>query len=315
MGTITKALSLVLLTAASHAQAQITMNVDAALRGPLTSPYQYGLFFEEINHAGEGGLYAELVKNRSFEDGTEGWQTINGATMSVTDTGLLNKVQGHALTVAVKGASASAPKGIVNNGYWGMALRNDSAYTLSLWLKGSKALNNHLVVRLVNEAGTTIGEATLAGDVNLYSWTKLTTTITAHADVAKGSLQLLATADGSMTVDVVSLFPATWKGRANGLRPDLAQLLADTHPTFLRFPGGCYVEGQGGYDNAFQWKKTIGSIEQRPGLLVIRRPRLRRVSAALRGSRRRAALCLQRRPWSWLHVIARRRPSTCAGLS
>lgn len=265
MRTITKALSLVLLTAASHAQAQITMNVDAALRGPLTSPYQYGLFFEEINHAGEGGLYAELVKNRSFEDGTEGWQTINGATMSVTDTGLLNKVQGHALTVAVKGASASAPKGIVNNGYWGMALRNDSAYTLSLWLKGSKALNNHLVARLVNEAGTTIGEATLAGDVNLYSWTKLTTTITAHADVAKGSLQLLATADGSMTVDVVSLFPATWKGRANGLRPDLAQLLADTHPTFLRFPGGCYVEGQGGYDNAFQWKKTIGSIEQRPG--------------------------------------------------
>lgn len=265
MGTITKALSLVLLTAASHAQAQITMNVDAALRGPLTSPYQYGLFFEEINHAGEGGLYAELVKNRSFEDGTEGWQTINGATMSVTDTGLLNKVQGHALTVAVKGASASAPKGIVNNGYWGMALRNDSAYTLSLWLKGSKALNNHLVVRLVNEAGTTIGEATLAGDVNLYSWTKLTTTITAHADVAKGSLQLLATADGSMTVDVVSLFPATWKGRANGLRPDLAQLLADTHPTFLRFPGGCYVEGYGGYDNAFQWKKTIGPIEQRPG--------------------------------------------------
>lgn len=265
MRTITKAFSLVLLTAASHAQAQITMNVDAALRGPLTSPYQYGLFFEEINHAGEGGLYAELVKNRSFEDGTEGWQTINGATMSVTDTGLLNKVQGHALTVAVKGASASAPKGIVNNGYWGMALRNDSAYTLSLWLKGSKALNNHLVARLVNEAGTTIGEATLAGDVNLYSWTKLTTTITAHADVAKGSLQLLATADGSMTVDVVSLFPATWKGRANGLRPDLAQLLADTHPTFLRFPGGCYVEGQGGYDNAFQWKKTIGSIEQRPG--------------------------------------------------
>lgn len=265
MRTITKALLLVLLTAASHAQAQITMNVDAALRGPLTSPYQYGLFFEEINHAGEGGLYAELVKNRSFEDGTEGWQTINGATMSVTDTGLLNKVQGHALTVAVKGASASAPKGIVNNGYWGMALRNDSAYTLSLWLKGSKALNNHLVARLVNEAGTTIGEATLAGDVNLYSWTKLTTTITAHADVAKGSLQLLATADGSMTVDVVSLFPATWKGRANGLRPDLAQLLADTHPTFLRFPGGCYVEGQGGYDNAFQWKKTIGSIEQRPG--------------------------------------------------
>uniref|UniRef100_UPI0040258571 alpha-L-arabinofuranosidase C-terminal domain-containing protein n=1 Tax=Prevotella sp. TaxID=59823 RepID=UPI0040258571 len=265
MGTITKALSLVLLMAASHAQSQVTMDVDAALRGPLTSPYQYGLFFEEINHAGEGGLYAELVKNRSFEDGTEGWQTINGATMSMTDIGLLNKVQGHALTVAVKGASAFAPKGIVNNGYWGMALRNDSTYTLSLWVKGSKALNNHLVARLVNEAGTTIGEATLAGDVNLYNWTKLTTTITAHADAAKGNLQLLATADGTMTVDVISLFPATWKGRANGLRPDLAQLLADTHPTFLRFPGGCYVEGQGGYDNAFQWKKTIGPIEQRPG--------------------------------------------------
>lgn len=265
MRTITKALSLVLLAVASHTQAQITMNVDAALRGPLISPYQYGLFFEEINHAGEGGLYAELVKNRSFEDGTEGWQTVNGATMSLTDAGLLNKAQGHALTVTVKGSSASAPKGIVNNGYWGMALRNGSTYTLSLWVKCSKALNNHLVARLVDEKGKTVGEAALAGEVNSSGWTKLTTTITAHADAAKGSLQLLATADGTMTVDVVSLFPATWKGRANGLRPDLAQLLADTHPSFLRFPGGCYVEGQGGYDNAFQWKKTIGPIEQRPG--------------------------------------------------
>ena len=265
MRTITKALSLVLLATASHAQAQITMNVDATLRGPLTSPYQYGLFFEEINHAGEGGLYAELVKNRSFEDGTEGWQTINGATMSLTGAGLLNKSQGHALTVTVKGSSASAPKGIVNNGYWGMALRNGSTYTLSLWVKGSKALNNHLVARLVDEKGKTVGEAALVGEVNATDWTKLTTTITAHTDAAKGSLQLLATADGTMTVDVVSLFPATWKGRANGLRPDLAQLLADTHPSFLRFPGGCYVEGQEGYDNAFQWKKTIGPIEQRPG--------------------------------------------------
>ena len=264
MRKIAAALLLTMMASAS-AFGQVTMNVDATRRGPLTSPYQYGLFFEEINHAGEGGLYAELVKNRSFEDGTEGWTTVNGAQMSLGATDLLNAAQGNDLLINFSGATASAPKGVANTGYWGMAFRNDSTYTLSLWAKGSAVLSGRLRARLVGDNGETLAEAALQGSVNNQKWKKLTATLRAKGTAAKGSLQLLSTVGGQLQMDVVSLFPYTWKGRTNGLRPDLAELLDGTHPRFVRFPGGCYVEGQDSYDNAFQWKKTIGPIETRPG--------------------------------------------------
>lgn len=189
----------------------------------LTSPYQYGLFFEEINHAGEGGLYAELVKNRSFEDGANGWSAVNGATMNLSTTNLLNDAQANALVVSAKNASAASPKGIANAGYWGMAFRKDSTYTLTFWARGQRTLGGHLLARLVSEDGTVIGQADITGEMSSTQWNKLTATIRATENTDKGSLQLLTNASGTMYVDVVSLFPATYKGRANGLRPDLAQ--------------------------------------------------------------------------------------------
>ena len=261
----TTATLLLTMMVSATAFGQVTMNVDATRRGPLTSPYQYGLFFEEINHAGEGGLYAELVKNRSFEDGTAGWSTVGGAQMSLGTTDLLNAAQGNDLLVNFSKARASAPTGVANSGYWGMAFRKDSTYTLSFWAKGNTALSGKLLARLMGDNGEKLGEATLQGTVSDKEWTKLTATLKATGTAAKGSLQLLATTGGQLRMDVVSLFPYTWNARTNGLRPDLAQLLYDTHPRFVRFPGGCYVEGQESYDNAFQWKKTIGPIETRPG--------------------------------------------------
>ena len=253
------------LTAGLAATAQVTMNIDATRRGPMTSEYQYGLFFEEINHAGEGGLYAELVKNRSFDEGTEAWTTIGGATMSIATNSLLNDIQKQALKVTTNGASATNMVGVMNKGYWGMNVVEDSTYTLSLWVRGAKAYTNNIKAQLRGSNGTTIlGEATLQGNVS-STWSKLTATIKATGTDKKGQLALLTSHDSHLYIDVVSLFPYTWKGRKNGMRPDLAQLLADTKPTFLRFPGGCYVEGEGSYEQTFQWKKTIGPIEERPG--------------------------------------------------
>lgn len=257
-----------LLLLATVVQAQVTMTVDATQRGPLTSPYQYGLFFEEINHAGDGGLYAELVKNRAFDEGTEAWTAVGGATMGVTTDNLLNTSRSQALGVNCAGASATQPKGVSNAGFWGMAFRADSTYTLTIYLKGDKALTGNLQVRLMADDGTTVvGSAAIPGDVSNDAYSRHTVAVKATAGAQKGTMQIVTTTSGSMTLGFVSLFPYTWHGRANGLRPDLAQLLYDTNPSFLRFPGGCYVEGQTTFDNAFQWKKTIGPVEQRPGHL------------------------------------------------
>lgn len=244
---------------------QITMNIDATRRGPMVSEYQYGLFFEEINHAGEGGLYAELVKNRSFDEGTAAWTAIGGAKIEITESMLLNEVQKHALMISTSGATQEKPMGVMNSGYWGMNVVKDSTYTLTLWARGDKGYTNNIKAQLRTSNGNTVlGEATLKGEVS-DKWTKLTATLKATGSDKKGQLALLTSHDSRLYVDVVSLFPYTWKGRKNGLRPDLAQLLADTKPTFLRFPGGCYVEGEGSYEQTFQWKKTIGPIEERPG--------------------------------------------------
>lgn len=259
-------LSAAVIAAAIQTSAQITMTVDATKRGPLVSPYQYGLFFEEINHAGDGGLYAELVKNRSFEEGLDGWTSVGGSEMSLVTSSLMNDAQGHALSVTVSSASDADKKGIANSGFWGMSVQKDSIYTLSLWVKGQKSFTGRLTAQLrAADGNTVIGQSEIGGDVSSTKWSRLTAIIKATDTDNAGQLVLLTGNNGRLNIDMVSLFPGTWRGRANGLRPDLAQLLADTRPTFLRFPGGCYVEGEGSYDNAFQWKKTIGPIEERPG--------------------------------------------------
>ena len=255
------------------ATAQVSMTIDAQKRAAAISEHQYGLFFEEINHAGDGGLYAELIRNRSFEDHNttpEYWSAIqqNGQNVKLTlnTKQVMNKAQQTCLQLTVSGASATRKAGVCNTGFWGMHFETDSTYTLRVWVKASTDFNGKIYGQLQQNDGTAVSEEVqLEGSLKSNSWTLLTARIKANASCEKGRFALLTSNNGSMLVDVVSLMPYTWKGRKNGLRPDLAQLLDDTKPTFLRFPGGCYVEGQGALENSFQWKSTLGPIEERPG--------------------------------------------------
>lgn len=264
-----KALFLSLLLAPLGMQAQVEVNVDAAHPLHTISPTLYGIFYEDINHAADGGLYAELVRNRSFEDNTktaEHWSAVgkgqSAATMQLVTKKLLNAAQGNALEVTFKGREGQ-PSGIANEGFWGINAVQGRQYRLSFWAKGK--VNRPLHAALTNADGTKVyAEADIPGKVT-GKWQKYTVSLTANASDANARLQLLSEGKGTVTFDVVSLMPPTFRNHANGLRPDLAGMLYDLHPKFLRFPGGCFVEGQESPENAFRWERTIGPIETRPG--------------------------------------------------
>ena len=258
-----------LLASAMAAQAQVNIKVDAANPGVKVSPTLYGLFFEDINHAADGGLYAELISNRSFEDSDKDiptWKTAasDGAKIStqLVSKNLLNKAQGKALQLTVA-ATPKSTASLVNEGFWGINAVQGRTYTLSFWAKGS--YKGGVKAMLTDSEGKKqYAEATVSGKLG-KSWTKYTAQLTADANDPKAQFALVFDGKGTVQLDVVSLFPPTFKNRPNGLRPDLAQMLYNVHPKFLRFPGGCFVEGQEAPENAFHWEKTVGPIEQRPG--------------------------------------------------
>lgn len=257
--------TLVMAVCMLSAPAQVTLDIDAGRRGPAIGERHYGLFFEEINHAGDGGLYAELIHNRSFEDNAanpDKWWAVGEADMSVTTEGLLNAAQGHALRLQMHAPG----DGVRNEGFWGIDVVEGRVYKLSFWIRGEGTYKGTLTASLQSENGTRLGSTEIPVDIN-GEWTKLEAEITATGDDPKGWFVLTGDTPGTVVLDVVSLFPPTWKGRANGCRPDLAEMLAAMKPGFVRFPGGCYVEGVwgGGSTNRFEWKKTIGPIEERPG--------------------------------------------------
>ena len=254
----------------------MVIDVDAAQQGPEISDVHYGLFYEDINHAADGGLYAELIRNRSFEDNTmqqddlsktkgeyseiSNWFAVGNAQMSLTQKNLLNKVQHNALNVKF-----TAPgDGVRNEGFWGMNAVEGQKYELNFFAKSDKGFNGTLTASLISVNGENLGstpiEVTASG-----KWTKYSATIIAKGNDPKAQFTLTSDNAGELQLDIVSLFPPTFKNRPNGMRPDLAQMLADMHPRFLRFPGGCFVEGQDSPDNAFRWKRTIGPIEEREG--------------------------------------------------
>ena len=258
-----------LLASSLAVNAQVKINVDAANPGIKVSPNLYGIFFEDINHAADGGLYAELISNRSFEDSdtaTPTWRTsaAKGAAISsqLVSKALLNNAQGKALQLTLN-ATPSATASLINEGFWGINSVQGRTYRLSLFAKGS--YKGGLKARLVSADGKKVYAETAIGGSIGKKWNKLTAQLTATANDPKAQFELVFDGKGTVTLDVVSLFPPTFKNRPNGLRPDLAQLLYNIRPKFVRFPGGCYVEGQESPENAFHWEKTIGPIEERPG--------------------------------------------------
>ena len=258
-----------LLLSSVAATAQVTIDIDAAQRGAQVSPMLYGIFFEDINHAADGGLYAELIQNRSFEDSKTdiaAWFTAaNGASTiksQLTDKKLLNNKQGQALQLNIA-ATADAPVALGNYGFWGIHAVPGRTYKLSLWIKGN--YKGTIKAQLSDKSGQQVyAETTLQGGVS-KKWNKLTAQMTSQANDPQACFRLLFDGKGEVTLDVISLFPPTFKNRENGCRPELAQLLQNLQPKFMRFPGGCFVEGQKSPDNAFHWERTVGSIEERPG--------------------------------------------------
>lgn len=262
-------LLMALLASSLAANAQVKINVDAANPGIKVSPNLYGIFFEDINHAADGGLYAELISNRSFEDSDNAiptWRTSasNGASITslLVSKALLNNAQGKALQITVK-ADKAATASLINEGFWGINAVQGRTYKLSLFAKGN--YKGGLKARLISADGKTVYAETTVDAAIGKKWNKYIAELTANANDPKAQFELVFDGKGTVTLDVVSLFPPTFMNRPNGLRPDLAQLLYNIRPKFVRFPGGCYVEGQESPENAFHWEKTIGPIEQRPG--------------------------------------------------
>lgn len=281
----------VTLIAVTHAMnAQVVINIDANHRGPMVSPTHYGIFYEDINHAADGGLYAELIRNRSFEDDAmpqahernhqsankerqadapqqphiSNWFSVGDAQMALVQEGLLNDVQHNALSVTI----AKAGDGVRNEGFWGMNAVKDRKYQLSFWAKSDKKYKGTITARMQSVKGQPLGEVKMKVSFS-KEWKKYTATLIATGNDPKAEFTLTADKAGEFQLDVVSLFPPTFKNRENGMRTDLAQMLADMSPRFMRFPGGCFVEGQQSPDNAFRWKRTIGPIEQREGHLNV----------------------------------------------
>lgn len=227
-----------------------------------------GIFFEDINYAADGGLYAELLQNRDFEytvadrQGRDtGWNSrhswkVKGANASVSiDT--LRPVHPNNPHYAVLHGGAGAT--LVNTGYDGITVTKGEPYTLSFFARSDK--RSKVQVRLV--AGEQVLATAIADVPGNGKWSAVKTKLTVKADAAAAELQLQPVAAGDMAFDVVSLFPVnTFHNRPNGLRKDLATVIADIRPRFVRFPGGCVAHGDG-LDNIYRWKNTIGPLEAR----------------------------------------------------
>ncbi len=252
------------------AKAQVNITVDTNSPGADISQMLYGIFYEDINHAADGGIYAELVRNRSFEDDAQeavSWEPYTSAegdvSMEIETKNLLNKVQKQCLHVVTSGVG-EADAGVSNNGYWGINAVKGRQYKLSLWLKVKKGTDFSAMLKGKNDA-TPYATVQLTVDPKSKDWQHITAELTSSANDKDAQLVITAKGDADFSLDMVSLFPPTFKGRYNGVRPDLAEMLQELHPRFMRFPGGCFVEGRETPDNAFRWDRTIGPIEERPG--------------------------------------------------
>ena len=250
------------------ALAETTLTIDAGQVQAKVSPMLYGLMTEEINFSYEGGIYAELLRNRSFKaDATRPvyWQAIGGAQIALDATQSLNTALNTSLKLDAASASAASPAGTANEGYWGIPVKPHATYRASFYARAATGFSGPLTVALQDANGaTTFASATvkkITGDWQRYDVTLKT------GDVAPSKTNrftLTTTKPGTVWLQQVSLFPETYKDRPNGNRPDLMQLLADMKPRFLRLPGGNYLEGDT-IPERFDWKKTLGDPAQRPG--------------------------------------------------
>lgn len=254
-----------LLLGASLTSGSQVLTVRTDKPGAEVQPTMYGLFFEDINYAADGGLYAEMVKNRSFEfpQSLMGWESFGNVT--VRDDGPFERNPHYVrLTPAGHGHKST---GLSNEGFFGVAFRKGETYRFSVWARTqADGKKSKIRVELTDPAsmGETQVMASQTIEIDSKEWKRYTATLTPSATVAKGRLRVFLDSGNGCDLEHISLFPAdTWKGHENGLRKDLAQKLADIHPGLLRFPGGCIVEGTD-LQTRYQWKNSVGPVENRP---------------------------------------------------
>ncbi|MBK5720963.1 carbohydrate binding domain-containing protein [Dysgonomonas sp. Marseille-P4677] len=244
------------------AQQTYELTLDTKKVGAPIQSTMYGLFFEDINFGADGGLYAELVKNRSFDfpQSLMGWYTF-GKVEVKKDNSPFDKNPNY--LVLSNPGHAHKHTGIENEGFRGIGFVKDATYRFSVWAKKEKTTEDQKIrIEFINSKNNIIGTEELS--INSTDWQKHQVIVTAKETEEKGRLRVFLVSKGSIAVDHVSLFPTdTYKGRENGLRKDLAQALTDIHPGIFRFPGGCIVEGTD-LDTRYDWKKTIGPVENRP---------------------------------------------------
>lgn len=284
---------------------EATIRIDLARRGADIPASMYGIFFEEINHAGDGGLYAELIQNRGFEDSSvpEGYTVKgdrifpptdranhltgarphpdlsfrwnpdpipawrfeqlegSGASAELTREYPLNEASPTALKVTLPEKGRIS---LSNCGFWGMNIEKGKGYYLRMNTSNGNRFEGRAILKLVAEDGTELCNRPLAIDPD-RTWCEYTGQLTATGSDPHARFVIELEGTGTLLLDYVSLFPETFRNRINGLRNDIAQTLEALHPAFVRWPGGCIVEGID-LSNRIEWKKTIGDPKNRPGI-------------------------------------------------
>ncbi|MDE5551521.1 MAG: carbohydrate binding domain-containing protein, partial [Bacteroidaceae bacterium] len=247
------------MTAQTH-----TLDVNTTKVGAPIASTMYGIFFEDINYAADGGLYAELVKNRSFEfpNHFAGWDISGQVTLK--DDGPFKK-NPHYVRLAPSGHRDKYTM-IENHGFFGMGVKGGQEYRFSVWARVPDGGTAKLWVDIVDNA--TMGDDQKIGNVGVEvkgkEWKKYTAIVKPNRTFAKAHLRVWGDAKVTTDVEHVSLFPVdTYKGHENGMRKDLAESLEQLHPGVFRFPGGCIVEGTD-LATRYQWKNSVGPVEDRP---------------------------------------------------
>ena len=244
-----------------NAQNASQMVIQANKIGAEIQPTMYGHFFEDINFGADGGLYAELVKNRSFDfpQNLMGWDVFGKVTLQ--DDGPFER-NPHYVRLSDPG-HAHKRTGIENEGFFGIGIKANEKYRFTVWARGE---NQKIIVELIDN--DTMGESQVITSqelaINSKEWKKYEVILTPGETQDKAHLRIFLASPGDVDLEHVSLFPVdTWKGRENGLRKDLVQALVDTKPGVFRFPGGCIVEGTD-LASRYNWKNSVGPVENRP---------------------------------------------------
>jgi len=264
----------------AHAQtATSTCIVDVSRPGAEVAPICRGQQIEEFNHQFEGGLYAQLINNSSFEEidikfnsiPTANWFLVKSGSsngnlhgQTSSETSMLNSAQNHCIKIEVTSV-ATGSVGLANGGYWGIKLENKTKYKVSFWAKKGLNFNGTIKVKLENNAGTVYSQsANFKPTANWQHFTCDLTTNGISSVTGTNRFVIYASATGDVYFDVVTVMPPTWKNRPNGLRPDLAEKLDALKFKYIQFPGGCTAES-GSMEKSWNWKNSIGTLEQRPG--------------------------------------------------